>query len=80
MISKSQARRIAMQNERHILRNRCQCSACLDIIESKTRHDFVQCRCGRIFTDGGMDYIHRGFVTPDDIIDLTEYEKSPLTD
>ena len=54
-----------------ILHNRCQCSVCLDIIESKTRHNFVQCKCGAIFTDGGKDYIRRGGDVP--IIDLTEY-------
>lgn len=55
-----------------ILRNRCQCRKCLDIIESKHRHDFVQCKCGAIFTDGGTDYIRRGFIDANDIIDLSE--------
>ena len=54
------------------LRNRCQCRKCLDIIESKHRHDFVQCKCGAIFTDGGIDYIRRGFIDANDIIDLSE--------
>ena len=57
-----------------ILRNRCQCKFCNDVIESKHRHDFVQCKCGRIFTDGGTDYIRRGAIYFSDIIDLTEYE------
>lgn len=53
------------------------CLRCGDIIESKTRHDFVSCSCGAIFTDGGHDYIRRGFasdVSIDDYIDLTEIE------
>jgi hypothetical protein len=59
-----------------IIKNRCQCSVCKDIIESKSRHDWVGCSCGRIFTDGGIDYLHRGFTDgPSDIIDLTEYKK-----
>jgi len=79
MISKSQARRIDEQKGTEIiLRNRCQCSVCLDIIESKSRHDFVQCRCRRIFTDGGTDYIRRGFTDPSDLIDLTEMQDSTL--
>lgn len=57
-----------------ILRNRCQCNHCGTVIESRHVHDFVQCTCGRIFTDGGRDYIRRGFYDPSDIIDLTEYE------
>ena len=50
----------------------------LDIIESKSVHDFQQCKCGRIFTDGGHEYIHRGFVEPSDIIDLTETDEFTL--
>ena len=71
----SEARTFKMQfPEPKILRNRCQCAVCLDIIESKYRHDFVTCTCGRIFTDGGLDYLHRGFSIPTDLIDLTEYD------
>lgn len=58
-----------------ITRNRCQCNVCKDTIESTHRHDWVQCRCGRIFTDGGKDYIRRGCQDPSDIIDLTEYKE-----
>lgn len=52
--------------------NKCQCRLCGDIIESKHRHDFVQCRCGAIFTDGGTDYIRRGANDLSNIIDLSE--------
>lgn len=57
--------------------NKCQCKMCGDIIESKHTHDFVHCKCGEIFTDGGDEYIHRGARTSlDNIIDLsTEVEK-----
>lgn len=44
-----------------IIHNRCKCSLCGDIIESKHRHDFVACKCEAIFTDGGKDYIRRGY-------------------
>jgi len=37
-----------------------QCLDCEDIIESKHRHDFVRCRCGNSFLDGGDDYMHSG--------------------
>ena len=56
-----------------LIRNRCKCNKCKDIIESKHRHDFVRCKCGAIFTDGGTDYIRRGYQSKDDIIDLSEY-------
>lgn len=56
--------------------NKCQCALCLDIIESKHRHEFVSCKCGAIFTDGGKSYIRRGAKDLDNIIDLSEtYEQ-----
>jgi len=64
-----------------LIRNRCKCRQCGDIIESKHRHDFVQCKCGAIFTDGGKDYVRRGYKNAGDIIDLSEYKvKDDLLD
>lgn len=48
------------KNERKkIKRNRAQCLKCMDIIESKHRHDFVSCSCGTIYVDGGKEYLRR---------------------
>ena len=56
--------------------NKCQCRKCGDVIESKHGHDFVRCKCGAIFTDGGKSYIRRGAHDLNDIIDLSEtYEE-----
>lgn len=41
-------------------RNRAQCRKCGDVIESRTVHDFRQCKCGAMFVDGGLDYLRRG--------------------
>ncbi len=41
--------------------NKCRCKKCNDVIESKHVHDFVSCSCGGIFTDGGREYIRRGW-------------------
>lgn len=63
---------------RRILRNAMKCLKCGEVIESKTRHDFVECSCGSIFVDGGHDYLRRGFaqgITPDDYEDLSEVEE-----
>jgi hypothetical protein len=58
-----------------VVRNMCQCALCLDVIESKSRHAFVNCKCGAIFTDGGTSYIRRGGQL-DKIIDMSEtYEE-----
>jgi len=40
--------------------SKAQCLDCEDIIESKHRHDFVRCECGKSFLDGGDSYIRAG--------------------
>jgi hypothetical protein len=32
------------------------CAKCLDVIHSRSRHDFAQCQCGAIGIDGGSEY------------------------
>lgn len=46
--------------DKRIIRNAAQCLKCNDIIESTHRHDFVCCRCGAIFVDGGHEYVRAG--------------------
>jgi len=36
------------------------CLECRDIIHSTHRHDFVRCKCGKSFLDGGDDYFRAG--------------------
>lgn len=38
-----------------VLRNSAKCRVCEDEIESKHRHNFVSCKCGEIFIDGGRE-------------------------
>ena len=54
-----------------IKRNAARCRKCDTIVESKTRHDFVSCKCGAIFVDGGLDYIRAGG-NPEDFESLAE--------
>lgn len=64
-----------------LVRNIIKCKKCDSIIESKHVHDFVECKCGKVFVDGGKDYTRRGFPSgnPDDWIeDLSEYKESEL--
>lgn len=56
-----------------IKRNAFRCKQCGLVVESKTVHDFQECRCGN-FTDGGLDYVRRGG-NFDAMEDLTEYEE-----
>lgn len=56
-----------------IKRNAFRCKQCGLVVESKTVHDFQECRCGN-FTDGGHEYIRRGG-NFDAMEDLSEYEE-----
>lgn len=67
--------------------SRGQCLECKDIIESKHRHDFVKCKCGKSFIDGGDDYIRGGgYLVPildaldEDIFDDAELTEEDLND
>lgn len=51
------------------------CNSCGDIIESTHTHEFVRCKCGRCFVDGGTDYLRRGFTnTEEDFTELSVVE------
>ena len=66
-----------------IIRNRIQCTRCLDIIESTHTHDFKWCKCGTVAVDGGKSYLKRSFkFSPDDFVELSDVEEKkeqPLT-
>ena len=48
-----------------IIKNAIRCNICGDEIESKHRHDFVECSCGACAVDGGHDYLRRCFKEED---------------
>jgi hypothetical protein len=41
-------------------RNRVRCRKCLETIESRRAHEYVTCRCGAIWVDGGRDQPRQG--------------------
>lgn len=59
---------------RKIIRNMAKCNLCGDVIESVHVHDFKYCKCGRIFVDGGHEYLRRGFQDESDFTDMSEYD------
>ena len=46
---------------------------CDDLIESRHVHDFVSCKCGAIFVDGGHEYLRCGGEF-DKMIELYEWK------
>ena len=61
-----------------LTRNAAECHNCHTIIESKHRHDWVQCNCvppdNGIYVDGGLAYSRRGAGINANYTDLCEYE------
>lgn len=55
----------------YIVRNSATCKKCKDQIQSTHVHDFVSCKCGGIFVDGGCDYLRRGGKFLEDIEDTS---------
>lgn len=66
-----------MMEEGKIIHNRCKCKLCGDVIESKSVHHHIYCKCGEIFTDGGREYIRRGANNLENIIDMSEFKLDP---
>lgn len=62
-----------MEDTEKLTKNAIKCLKCGDIIESKYRHDFVQCSCGSCFVDGGLNYCRVGGDL-ESIEVLTEYQ------
>lgn len=62
-----------------ITRNAARCKKCGTVIESCHRHDFMSCKCGAIFVDGGHDYLRRGGYPADceDLSEVQEVSKEP---
>ena len=52
--------------------NKAKCRRCGDIIESKSVHDYVICKCGAIAVDGGKEYLRRSAKDLNDIIEMSE--------
>ncbi|MCD7967877.1 MAG: hypothetical protein LUG90_19245 [Clostridiaceae bacterium] len=58
-----------------IIKNCIQCKTCGEVIESKFRHDFVACSCGRCSVDGGLEYLRRAAETMDGFVEMSQFEE-----
>jgi hypothetical protein len=54
--------KVTQKPQTFITRNRCKCKVCGKVLESRFTHEWVKCDCKEnfIYTDGGLDYFHRG--------------------
>jgi hypothetical protein len=66
--------------DRKLTRNAARCRGCGQVIESKAQHDWVQCKCGATFVDGGLAYLRRGYTEAVGFDELSEYEPAPEPD
>lgn len=61
-----------MKKRQKIFSNKIKCNHCGDVIESRTVHEYVECKCGMVFVDGGHEYLRRGFKNDEnDFFDLS---------
>ena len=60
---------------RKIIKNAIQCKLCGEVIESKHRHDYVECKCGTCAVDGGHEYLRRSYKSKDCCTDLSITEE-----
>ena len=51
--------------------NAIKCVHCGEVIESRHRHDYVTCKCGKVSVDGGKSYLKRCYDKVSDYIDLS---------
>ena len=58
---------------RRLKTNKVKCKICGDVVESKRVHDFVECQCGGVAVDGGLEY-SRVLGNREDFEDLCEFE------
>ncbi len=58
-----------------ILCNCARCRRCNQVIESRSRHDFVTCNCGAISVDGGTEYLRRLAADLGDVVEMSEFEE-----
>ena len=60
-----------------IISNKIQCKHCGEIIESKSIHNFVTCKCGTCSVDLGHYHLSRSYKhnPEEDFIELSEVEE-----
>ena len=60
------------ENYKQITINKAQCLLCNDILESKSKEDYITCRCGNLSIGGGKDHLKRNAIKVNAWIELSE--------
>ena len=60
--------------------SKAMCALCSDVIESASVHDYVTCKCGEIFLDGGDAYLRYGAHTTLDNVVILESADAVLVE
>lgn len=50
------------------MRNRAKCKLCEAVVESRHVHDLVECGCGEISVDGGLEYFKCSAKNPENFL------------
>lgn len=61
-----------------IILNSILCNSCQDTIISRSRHDYVTCKCESVSADGGTDYLKRGFKPGSSYTELSVSSEEPF--
>lgn len=56
-----------------LTRNAIKCLRCNDVIESKSLHDYVKCKCLACFVDGGLVAPRYGSLNVHEVQDMAEF-------
>ena len=61
-----------------IISNKIQCKHCGEIVESKSIHEFVTCKCGACSVKKKNNHLSRSFIKSpeEDYIELSKVEKN----
>lgn len=58
--------------------NMMRCNHCMNVLISHHAHDYKECSCGKVFIDGGTDYLRRGYSAIEDYTEMSLYSDNPF--
>lgn len=62
-----------------ILKNQIKCRACGEIVVSCRAHELVECSCGGVAVDGGVEYLRRVVSSMKNLCEMSEVDDDSST-